>query len=113
MFRYLYAILITLCSISAYAGNIKGTVTDSKNGTPLSGVVVALTGTGKGTVTDFDGKYELAEVANGTYEITFTYATYITYKQSITISASESLELDMKLMPESTELKTQVIKSGR
>jgi TonB-dependent receptor len=113
MFRYLSAILITLCSISAYAGSIKGTVTDSKNGTPLSGVVVALAGTGKGTVTDFDGKYEIVEVANGSYEITFTYATYITYKQNITVGANESLALDMKLMPESTELKTQVIKSGR
>lgn len=113
MLKYFYFIFFSILSINALAGSIKGSVTDSKNGTPLSGVVVALQGAGKGTVTDFDGKYELADVANGSYEISFTYATYITVKQTITINGSEELTLDMKLMPENTELKTQVIRSSR
>lgn len=113
MLKYFYVLFLSILSVNALAGSIKGTVTDSKNGTPLSGVVVALQGTAKGTVTNFDGKYEIAEVANGTYEISFTYATYITVKQTITLSSNEALVLDIKLMPENTELKTQVIKSAR
>ena len=56
----------------AFAGTIKGTITDSKNNEPLTGVVVSITGTDKGTVTDFDGKFELAGLNAGTYEIVFT-----------------------------------------
>ncbi|MES2704106.1 MAG: TonB-dependent receptor [Bacteroidota bacterium] len=114
MFRYLYSsLLLTLLSISSFAGSIKGTVTDSKTNAILSGVVVSLPGTSNGAVTDFDGKYELNGLANGAYEIVFTYATYLTYRQSITIARDEDLVLDMKLMPETTELKGSTIKSGR
>lgn len=113
MHKILYSFLLVILSLNAFAGNIKGTVTDSKNSSPLSGVVVKLTNTANGAVTDFDGKYELTDIAAGSYEIQFSYATYITYKQNITLGKDESLVMDMKLMPESTELKDHVVKASR
>jgi hypothetical protein len=113
MLKIFYTFLIVLLTQTAFGGNIKGTITDSKNSEPLSGVVVTLTGTGKGTVSDLDGKYEFVGLTDGTYEIVFTYTTYNTYKQSIAISGAQDIVLDMKMMPEITVLKDQVIKSAR
>ncbi len=95
----------------AFAGTIKGTITDSKNNEPLTGVVVSITGTDKGTVTDFDGKFELAGLNAGTYEIVFTYPTFKTNKQSIALSADQELIMDMKMMPETTEMTEHVVKA--
>jgi len=112
MLRNLYFLLFLIVSNSAIAAGIKGTVTDSKNNSPLSGVVIELAGTGKGAISDFDGKYEIPGLANGSYEISFSYATYKTYKQTIAITGGD-LVLDMKLMPEVNELKGGEVRSGR
>ncbi len=113
MLRYFLSFFIAFLSFNSFAGSIKGVVIDSKNNSPLIGVAVSLNGTTKGTVTDIDGKYELTDLANGAYEIVFTYATYNTYKQNVTISNNGDIVFDMKMMPENTELKGTVVKSGR
>ncbi len=113
MQKYFYAIFLAFLSFQVFAGGIKGSITDSKNNAPLTGVVISLVGTDKGAVSDFDGKYEIAGVANGTYEIVFTYPTYNVYKQSLTISGDQEILLDMKMMPETTDLKEHVVKTTR
>ena len=50
---------------------IKGTVTD-KNGTPLPGANVIVTGTTQGVMTDSNGKYSI-EVPQGSDSLTFTF----------------------------------------
>lgn len=47
-----------------------GTITD-ESGTPLPGVNIHIKGTNKGTISDFDGNYEL-DIING-QELTYTY----------------------------------------
>lgn len=42
--------------------NIKGTVTDKATGETLIGASITIPGTGTGTITDFDGNYELRDV---------------------------------------------------
>ncbi len=112
MQKYLYALLLAVLSLNGFSATIRGTVVDPTN-LPLTGVVVAITGTSKGTVTDIDGKYELSGLADGSYEVVFSYATYKTYKQTVTISGGQDLVLDMKMMAESTELAGTVVRSAR
>ncbi len=112
MQKYFYALLLSFVSFYAVAGSIKGTITDSKNN-PLTGVVVTITGAGQGAVSDFDGKYEIAGLAAGTYNIVFTYATYKTVNQSVTLLAGQEATLDIKLLPETTELTDQVVKAAK
>ncbi|MDD2437243.1 MAG: TonB-dependent receptor [Massilibacteroides sp.] len=56
-------IFLCINSIGIFAQNISvtGLVTDTKN-EPLIGVTIQIQGTGKGTVTDIDGKFELENV---------------------------------------------------
>ncbi len=112
MLKTFYSLLIIFLSLNVTAATIKGKVSDAKN-EPLSGVVVSLSGTAMGTVSDIDGNYEIASVANGTYEIVFTYTSYKTYKQTITISGGTDFVIDMKMMPEVSEIKSVEVRSGK
>ncbi len=111
MLRSFYTLLILLVSSHVFAGTIKGTVTDGKS-EPLSGVVVSLPGIGKGNVSDIDGKYEIADVPDGSYEIVFSYSAFKTVKETIVVKGGDVV-MDMKMTPEVTELKGAQVSSGR
>ena len=61
---------------------ITGTVTDANDGSPLPGVTVIAQGTSVGTVTDFDGNYELSAPDDVTTLI-FSYTGYATKRVPI------------------------------
>lgn len=67
--------LLLLLAINANAqmGEIRGTVTDSVSGKPLSDVVVTMQYKGypKTTVTDVDGNYAFKPLEPGTYNLSF------------------------------------------
>lgn len=113
MVRYFYSFLLILLSANVFAGTIKGTVTDAKNNSPLSGVVIAVTGSGRGAVTDFDGKFEITDIPAGTYEVVISYTSYNTYKQTVTIADGQEIIFDRPMSPENTELKGQTIKGAK
>lgn len=51
---------------------VSGTITDSQAGDPLIGVNVMIDGTTSGTITDFDGKYELDVPPNAALRFSYT-----------------------------------------
>ena len=60
MKRLLFLIAMSMLYISfAQAQEIKGRVTDSRDGTPLSNVSVSVKGTNTGTATDADGRFSI------------------------------------------------------
>ncbi|WNH14324.1 TonB-dependent receptor [Thalassobellus suaedae] len=77
-------LLLMLFSVSSIfaQSTISGTVND-QYGVPLGGVNVILDGTTKGSVTDFDGNYTIANVEDGTYTLTATFIGYKTFAKSI------------------------------
>lgn len=86
------AILLFAC-INAFAQqtkNISGTVYDSNTGEALIGVSVLETGTSNGTITDFDGKYELA-ISSG--QVAFSYVGYKTETLDIPQSGTYNVNL--------------------
>ena len=58
--------------------SIRGVVTDQATGETMPGVKIALDGTQKMALTDFDGKFSLNNIPEGKYSITAKYATYNT-----------------------------------
>ena len=59
-------------SFSAFAQkSVSGTVTAASDGQPLPGVNVLVQGTTQGTITDFDGKYQLSVSEGQTLVFTF------------------------------------------
>ena len=90
---FFFILLLVLSTMTAMAGNIKGTVLDKQTKEPLTG---AITGTALGVVADIDGNYTL-NVNDGTYTIT---VRYIGYKDillnSIKVKAETLLNFEME-----------------
>ena len=91
-----FILLLVLSTMTAMAGNIKGTVLDKQTKEPLTGATIQITGTAQGVVADIDGNYTL-NVNDGTYTIT---VRYIGYKDillnSIKVKAETLLNFEME-----------------
>lgn len=74
-----FFILFTL-GLQAQNISVSGSVTDESN-EPLIGVTVKIDGSTVGTVTDFDGKFELSCPSGSIAE--FSYIGYVTKKQAV------------------------------
>lgn len=87
--RYLLTIGLFLSLITTQAQNptINGTV--SGDGLPLAGVTIIVKGTNTGTITDFDGKYEIAAKTNDV--LIFSYLGFNT--REITIKEKTSINV--------------------
>ena len=93
---FFFILLLVLSTVTALAGNIKGTVLDKQTKEPLTGATIQITGTAQGVVADIDGNYTL-NVNDGTYTIT---VRYIGYKDillnSIKVKAETLLNFEME-----------------
>lgn len=76
---------------------ISGTVVDTK-GEPLIGVNVAISGTTTGTITDFDGKFEIELPEGGS--LTFSYIGYVSMKLQAVPNMRVVLQDDTQKMDE-------------
>jgi len=65
--------------------SLSGKITDAINGEPLIGAAVTYAD-GKGTVSDFDGNYQL-ELESGTYDITVSYVGFEKSQQKIDLTS--------------------------
>ncbi|MEL7021959.1 MAG: TonB-dependent receptor plug domain-containing protein [Bacteroidota bacterium] len=112
-------LLIFICSLGTINGlaqdaRLRGQLSGADDQTPLISATVSATSNGKtiGTVTDFEGAYEL-QLAAGTYELTFAYIGYESVQQNITLHAGETRTIDLALRPVTTLLQTATVTSGR
>lgn len=72
--------LLTLFSYSIFGQNVTGVVKDENNGV-LTGVTVVLKGTSVGTITDFDGRYEIKAAVGD--KLIFSYVGYNTVEKTV------------------------------
>ena len=89
-------LLLTLSTMAALAGNIKGTITDRQNREPLTGATVQVEGTTLGAVADIDGRY-LLELKPGTYTLTVKYVSYKDIRKEQVKVGREELTLDFAM----------------
>jgi outer membrane receptor protein involved in Fe transport len=106
---------IFFASMAAYAGKITGVIIDEATNEPLTGVVVAIKSLGKGTQTDFEGKYEFENIESGTYEVVFSMLGYKNVLQTVSIINNKDIAVDGKLKPETarTTLSDVTVKASR
>ena len=83
--------------IMAQTVNIRGTVKDAANGSPLAGANVIVIGTSIGTATDTDGKYEIPNLNAGDYILKAAYIGYLEQIDSLSIEGDKDIEKDFSL----------------
>ena len=108
--RFLLAFLLNL-SISIFFGYAQDQLTISGNvkdaaGVPLSGASITVVGTQKGTTTDFDGNFQLENVASDA-QLTVSYLGYV----SRTIAVEDRTSVNV-ILEEDTNYLDEVVVIG-
>ena len=94
----------TELAVTQQTAKIRGTILDAKNGDPIIGANVLVKGTTNGTITDFDGNYELEAPVGSTLTVSF-----IGYK---TIEVKATAEKQVIRLAEDTETLDEVVVVG-
>jgi len=95
-----FTILFLILSLTIFAQKaaLKGNVTDAKTGEILPAVNIVLVGTMNGTITDFDGNYQINNIEPGTYNIQYSFISYETKEmKDVVFKEGETKTLDIKL----------------
>jgi outer membrane receptor protein involved in Fe transport len=90
------SLLAILTSISAQNGTIAGKVMESESGFEVIGGTILVVGTDNGTVTDFDGTYQI-KIEPGTYQLEFSYVGMVSQTFDVEVKAGELTTLDVQL----------------
>lgn len=103
-----FLLLLSICSLFCFTisaqtanpnnGKIIGKVIDEKNGQPLMNVAIVFLGTTEGTVSDWNGEFELLNVKPGSYSLEFKMLSYNTKVVSdILVKANEANSLTVSM----------------
>lgn len=76
-------------------GEIGGTVTDGRSGEALAFVQVFVPGTGRGTLSNRDGRFLIHHVPVGTREVVAELIGYGQVGQAVTVAADQRIEVDL------------------
>ena len=91
-FAVVIALLLSTQFALAQSRTISGTITDASTGESLIGATILVKGTTNGTVTDFDGNYELNVSTGEVLVVSFTgYST-----QELTVGDGETLNISLE-----------------
>lgn len=109
--------LLALLALSAFAastGNIRGTITDKKNGEPVVGASVLIVGTQKGALTDFDGNFDITRVEPGIYVVRISAVGYNTVEVTeVEVKIDQTFIIEESVSEKVTELDKTITVTGK
>jgi TonB-dependent SusC/RagA subfamily outer membrane receptor len=112
--RHLLALTTLLCAVptlvSAQAtGSIEGTVTIADGTTPLAEVQIAVVGANRAARTDEAGKFRVANVPAGTYQVRAQRIGYGSMTRSVTVVAGQAATVNFALREAALSLEALVV----
>ncbi len=115
MIKQLAAFLMLFMPTMLIAQNasVNGYITDKSSGETLISANVALLENNRGTSTNTLGYFSLTNLEPGTYTIAGSYIGFKLFKKTITLSAVETLRLDIELEPNVVSTDEIVVTSDR
>jgi outer membrane receptor protein involved in Fe transport len=96
-------------SLNAFSqGKIVGLISD-EDGAPLPFSSVLIIETGKGAVSDLDGKFEISEIEQGIYTLKISQVGYSATKQEAEVKNGETTNLNITLSKDALNLNEVVV----
>lgn len=91
-------------------GSISGTVTDAQSGETLPGANVSLVGTQRGTATNPNGQYTIANVQPGSYSVQASFVGFQSQTvEQVQVTAGETIQVNFELSPSEQTLEEVVV----
>ncbi|TYP99810.1 TonB-dependent receptor [Tenacibaculum adriaticum] len=106
LLRFLFVtvfILFNIVKTNAQNGTIQGIITD-ENGISIPGATILIEELKKGAVSDFDGKFTMLNIPEGTHKFLIEYLGYANQEQEVTVKTSVTTAVNIILKSKSTEL---------
>ncbi len=91
---------------------ISGTVKDNGSKNILPGANVFIQSLGLGAIVDFNGEFELADIPNGTHELTISLISYKNETRKITVTNKDITNIDI-LLDLAPISKTTIVVEGK
>lgn len=88
---------------------LHGIVRDDSTARPIAGVEVLVSGTTRSATTNAAGRYEVAGVPAGQYEVVFRMVGYLPARVPVVLAAGESLRVNQVLSPSAVVLEPVVV----
>jgi len=115
--RSLITLVVLLCMVFSVFGQgncvIEGRVTDPISGEALPGVNVIIKGSYYGSATDLEGRFRLAGMSPGTYDIQFSMIGYkIVLKTNTIVTIAEPAYVEIELEQTTLALGQEVVVEG-
>ncbi|PBJ13100.1 TonB-dependent receptor [Flavobacterium sp. ACN6] len=88
---------------------ISGKILDADDKLPLPGAMVQIVGEKKYTVSDYNGRFELLNINEGTYKVEVKYIGYTSLTQEIKVEQGKNNVIDFALKTSGTELNEVVV----
>lgn len=85
-------------------GTISGRVTDPTTNTPIPSAQVQVVGTNRGATTADDGRFRIANMRPGVYQVRVLRIGYQASTQSVTLGSGQSIDLTFALTPAAVTL---------
>jgi hypothetical protein len=79
---------------AAYAGDVEGVISNASLERPISGVVVAIEGTGRTATTDEEGRFRINNLAGGNYVMRVVQPGYDIYQIEIVVPEEGVVRVD-------------------
>ena len=99
-----FGILFSFISVlHAQNGNIQGTISD-ENGIYVPGANILLPSLKKGAISDFDGRFTIVGIPEGTHTLKITYLGYSDIEQEVEITSNETAIVSINMSPKTLEL---------
>jgi iron complex outermembrane receptor protein len=113
MKKRLLACLLGLLPFFGFSQSIiTGIITDAVSGEPLPGASIRLDNTRYGATADLQGRFQLRNVAAGSYALVTSYVGFKTYRQALSV-APGPLALEIKLNKSSLQADEVVVSAQR
>ncbi|MDP9348799.1 MAG: SusC/RagA family TonB-linked outer membrane protein, partial [Gemmatimonadota bacterium] len=114
--RWVFLLMAAFFPGSAWAqaaGQISGTVTASGAGAPLAGATVTVVGTDRSATTGANGRYTLANVAPGTYQLSASLAGYAARAVgNVTVRPGQTTAANFQLQSQTVQLEGVTVAVG-
>lgn len=80
-------------------GAVRGAVTFVDSGAPVTGAVVRIPAAGASATTDAEGRFEIAGLAAGTYELLVEQGTLVSDRRTVEVVADAPVVADFQIPP--------------
>jgi len=95
-------------------GRIEGVIRDAGTNEPIPFAYVIIAGTTTGTTSDLDGKYVLANLDPGFYQLQISSVGYKTFlTEEVQVVSNKVMNMDFVLEPQQYEVEQVVVKAER